>query len=119
GLTEAILLAGGLGARLRPLTVETPKPLLPVAGIPFLAHQIARLAEVGVRHVVLATSYRAEVFTEHFGDGASLGVHLEYAVEAEPLGTAGAIRNAAQRLDAGPYGAVLVGNGDILDGHDL
>ena len=67
---EAILLVGGQGTRLRPLTIGTPKPLLPTAGVPFLAHQLARAAAAGVTHVVLATSYRAEMFAECFGDGA-------------------------------------------------
>ena len=65
---EAILLVGGKGTRLRPLTLSAPKPLLPTAGVPFLAHQLARAAECGITHVVLATSYRAEMFAEAFGD---------------------------------------------------
>lgn len=118
-MVEAILLVGGLGTRLRPLTDRMPKPLLPVAGAPFIAHQVARLAAAGVHHVVLATSYRAEVFTAALGDGSALGVELEYVNEAEPLGTGGAIRNAASRLRAAAEDAVLVANGDILDGHDV
>ena len=64
------MLVGGKGTRLRPLTLSAPKPLLPTAGVPFLAHQLARAAECGITHVVLATSYRAEMFTEAFGTGA-------------------------------------------------
>ncbi len=64
---EAIMLVGGKGTRLRPLTLSAPKPLLPTAGVPFLAHQLSRAAECGITHVVLATSYRAEMFTEAFG----------------------------------------------------
>lgn len=116
---EAILLVGGLGTRLRPLTDRMPKPLLPVAGAPFITHQVARLAAAGVDHVVLATSYRAEVFAAVLGDGSTLDVELEYVSEAEPLGTGGAIRNAASRLRAAGDDAVLVANGDILDGHDV
>ena len=73
-LAEAILLVGGQGSRLRPLTLTTPKPMLPCAGVPFLTHQLLRLAGVGVKHVVLATSYRSEVFAEYYGDGGTLGL---------------------------------------------
>ncbi|MGQ0464876.1 MAG: sugar phosphate nucleotidyltransferase [Sporichthyaceae bacterium] len=116
---EAILLVGGQGTRLRPLTARTPKPMLPTAGVPLLTHQIVRLREAGVEHVVLATSYRAEVFTEHFGDGSALGVELEYVIEDRPLGTGGGIRNAASRLRSAPEDPVLIFNGDVLSGHDL
>ena len=119
GAAEAVLLVGGQGTRLRPLTVATAKPMLPTAGVPFLTHQLARLAAAGAVHVVLATSYRAETFEEHFGDGSALGLELEYVTEPEPLGTGGAIRHVAARLRAGPGDPVLVLNGDILSGHDL
>jgi len=118
-VTEAILLVGGKGTRLRPLTVHTPKPMVPAAGVPFLTHQLARARAAGVEHIVLATSYLAEVFEPYFGDGAALGLHLEYMTEEEPLGTGGAIRNAASRLHSGPDEPVLVFNGDILTGLDI
>ncbi|MEV7614054.1 NDP-sugar synthase [Streptomyces sp. NPDC089799] len=118
-MTEAILLVGGQGTRLRPVTVNTPKPMVPAAGVPFLAHQIARAADAGVTHIVMATCYLAEVFEPYFGDGSDFGVHLEYVVEDEPLGTGGAIRNAAERLTGGPDEPVLVFNGDILTGLDI
>ena len=101
-VTEAILLVGGKGTRLRPLTVHTPKPMVPAAGVPFLTHQLARARAAGVEHIVLATSYLAEVFEPYFGDGSALGLHLEYVTEDEPLGTGGAIRNVASRLHSGP-----------------
>ncbi|MCB5166325.1 NDP-sugar synthase [Streptomyces bambusae] len=116
---EAILLVGGKGTRLRPLTVNTPKPMVPAAGVPFLTHQLARARAAGVEHIVLATSYLAEVFEPYFGDGSDLGLHLEYVTEAEPLGTGGAIRNVASRLRSGPDDPVLVFNGDILTGLDI
>lgn len=116
---EAILLVGGEGTRLRPLTLTTPKPLLPVAGVPFLLHQIAALRRAGVTHVVLATSYRAEVFHGTLGDGSSLGLSITYVHEDHPLGTGGAIRNASVGLHGGPDDAVVVLNGDVLSGHDL
>ncbi|QGK71303.1 NTP transferase domain-containing protein [Allosaccharopolyspora coralli] len=113
---EAVVLVGGKGTRLRPLTLSAPKPMLPTAGVPFLTHLLSRLRAVGIRHVVLGTSYQAEVFAEYFGDGSDLGLELEYVVEDEPLDTAGAIRNVAGRLRERD---VLVFNGDILSGVDL
>jgi mannose-1-phosphate guanylyltransferase len=118
-MTEAILLVGGKGTRLRPLTVSTPKPLLPAAGAPLLEHQLRKAHAAGIRRVVFATSYRASMFAEAFGDGSGLGLELVYVTEDEPLGTAGAIRNAAAELTCGPDDPVIVLNGDILSGHDL
>jgi mannose-1-phosphate guanylyltransferase len=109
-----------MGTRLRPLTERTPKPMLPVAGVPLVVHQIVRAREAGVDHVVLATSYRAEVFADALDDGSALGVRVDYAVEVEPLGTGGAIRNAADLLSGtGADDPVLVVNGDVIDGHDI
>ncbi len=116
---EAIVLVGGQGTRLRPLTIVTPKPMLPTAGVPFLAHQICRLAGAGLRRIVLATAYLPDAFTGHFGDGAAYGVELDYVTEERPLGTGGAIRNAVDRLRGGPDEPVVVLNGDVLSGHDL
>jgi mannose-1-phosphate guanylyltransferase len=116
---EAIVLVGGRGTRLRPLTVSVPKPLLPTAGVPFLAHQLARAASCGVTRVVLATAYRSPMFAECFGDGSALGLEIDYVHEEEPLGTGGGIRNAASRLRSGPDDPVVVLNGDVLSGHDL
>lgn len=118
-MTEAILLVGGQGTRLRPLTIHTPKPMLPVAGVPVTEHQIARARAAGVTRIILGTSYRADVFRAHFGDGAGLGVELVYAVEDHPLGTGGAIRNVADHLISGPDEPVMVFNGDVLSGVDL
>jgi mannose-1-phosphate guanylyltransferase len=116
---EAILLVGGQGTRLRPLTLGTPKPLLPTAGVPFLAHQLARARSFGVRRIVFATSYKASMFEPVFGDGSSFGLSIEYMTEETPLGTGGAIRNAAEALSSGPDAPVLILNGDILSGHDI
>jgi mannose-1-phosphate guanylyltransferase len=116
---EAILLVGGQGTRLRPLTISTPKPLLPTAGVPFLAHQLARASAAGVTRVILATSYRAGMFVDCLGDGSAFGTEIVYVQEGTPLGTGGAIRNAAQALRGGPGSPVLVLNGDVLSGHDL
>jgi mannose-1-phosphate guanylyltransferase len=119
GRLEAILLVGGQGTRLRPLTIGMPKPLLPTAGVPFLAHQLARAAASGVGRVVLATAFRAEMFAEVLGDGSDYGLEIVYATEDEPLGTGGGIRNAATSLLSGPDDPVVVLNGDVLSGHDL
>ena len=116
---EAIVLVGGEGTRLRPLTIGTPKPLLPTAGVPFLAHQLARAAAAGIGRVILATAYRAEMFAEVLGDGSAYGLKLEYVQEKVPLGTGGGIRNAAASLHSGPDDPVVVLNGDVLSGHDL
>jgi len=113
---DAVVLVGGQGTRLRPLTLSAPKPMLPMAGAPFLSHLLSRIRAAGISHVVLGTSYRAEVFEDYFGDGSSLGLELEYVVEAEPLDTGGAIRNVADRLRADN---AVIFNGDILSGADL
>jgi mannose-1-phosphate guanylyltransferase len=116
---EAVVLVGGQGTRLQPLTLRTPKPMLLFAGVPFLTHQIGRLRAAGVEHIVMATSYRSEVFHEYFGSGKDLGVRIDYVTETEPLGTGGGIRNVARRLESGPDDPVLIVNGDVLSGHDI
>lgn len=100
-----------------PLTRNTPKPMLTVAGIPVTEHQILMAKKAGVTQIVLATSYLSEVFTPYFGDGSRWGISIKYAVEKEPLGTGGAIRNAAQLLDSEE--SVVILNGDVLSSHDL
>lgn len=116
---EAILLVGGRGTRLAPLTDAVAKPMLPVGGVPFIAHQIAQAQAAGIDRIVLATSYLAQTFTEYFGDGSDFGVELIYAVEESALGTGGAIRNSAEFLSGGPDASVVIFNGDVLSGHDL
>ncbi|MGI8590662.1 MAG: sugar phosphate nucleotidyltransferase [Nakamurella sp.] len=113
---DAVVLVGGQGTRLRPLTLSAPKPMLPTAGVPFLEHLLSRIRQAGIRHVVLSTSYRAETFSAHFGNGAAFGLEIEYVVEDAPLGTGGAIRNVYDKLRAKD---VMVFNGDILSGVDL
>jgi mannose-1-phosphate guanylyltransferase len=116
---EAILLVGGQGTRLRPLTLSAPKPLLPTAGVPFLAHMLARVAAAGVTHVVLATCYKSDMFAESLGDGAAFGLSIDYVQENVPLDTGGGIANAAGSLRGGPADPVVVLNSDVLSGHDL
>ena len=116
---EAVIVAGGFGTRMLPLTERRPKHLLEVGGVPFLEHQIAKLAAAGVEHVVLATSYHADLFEPVLGRGERFGVRISYVTEDEPLGTAGAIRNVAAALDDDPEHPVVILNGDVLSGHDL
>ncbi|PRQ10793.1 GDP-mannose pyrophosphorylase [Corynebacterium sp. 13CS0277] len=113
---DAVILVGGKGTRLRPLTVGTPKPMLPTAGFPFLAHLLARIKAAGINHVVLGTSFKAEVFEEYFGDGADLGLDIDYVVEETALGTGGGIRNVLDKLR---YDTAVVFNGDVLGGTDI
>ena len=113
---QAVILVGGKGTRLRPLTLSAPKPMLPTAGVPFLTHLISRIREAGVTDIVLGTSYQAEVFSDYYGDGADLGVKLTYVTETEALGTGGGIRNVFDELTAD---TVLVFNGDVLGGTDI
>ena len=119
-MTVGILLVGGRGTRLAPITSEIPKPMLPIAGKPVTEHQILAAQRAGITTLVLATSYLSEVFIPYFGDGSKWGIDLRYAVEKEPLGTGGAIANAAAHLDEGtPDQAVVVFNGDVLSQHNL
>lgn len=116
-MAAGILLVGGLGTRLMPLTKYTPKPMLNVAGLPVTEHQLAMARNAGITTVVLATSYLSEVFIPYFGDGSKWGMKLMYAVEKQPLGTGGAIAHAAQLLNANE--TVVVFNGDVLSSHNL
>ncbi len=116
-MAVAILLVGGLGTRLMPLTRNTPKPMLTVAGIPVTEHQLMMAKAAGITEIVLATSYLSEVFTPYFGDGSKWEMSIKYAIEKEPLGTGGAIANAAQLLDT--QESIVILNGDVLSSHDL
>lgn len=118
-ITKAILLVGGKGTRLLPLTAKTPKPMLKIAGAPVTEHQIIKARSAGITEIVLATSYFAEVFQPYFGDGSRFGISIKYAVESEPLGTGGAIANAALQLDLATNESVMIFNGDVLSGHNL
>jgi mannose-1-phosphate guanylyltransferase len=93
--------------------------MLPVAGTPFIGHQLERLKAAGVDHVVLATSFRPEVFESYLGDGSAFGLDVEHVTEAEPLGTAGGLRNVVDRLRGDADDPVVVLNGDVLSDHDI
>ena len=114
---QAVILVGGQGTRLRPLTDTRPKPMMAVADRPFVAYQLDLLRRHGVREVVFSCGYRVEALEGHFGDGAGTGLKLRYVVDPEPLGTAGAIKNAESALN--PRRRILVLNGDILTDLDL
>jgi len=116
-MAVAILLVGGFGTRLMPLTRNTPKPMLTVAGIPVTEHQLLMAKAAGINEIVLATSYLSEVFTPYFGDGSKWGMRIKYAVEKQPLGTGGAIANAAQLLETEE--SIVILNGDVLSSHNL
>ena len=120
-MAVGILLVGGFGTRLKPLTSQSPKPMLPVAGLPVTEHQILAAQKAGIHTLVLATSYLSEVFTPYFGDGSQWGMKILYAVEKEPLGTGGAIRNAAEMLNIENLGdePIVIFNGDVLSRHSI
>jgi NDP-sugar pyrophosphorylase family protein len=114
---KAILLAGGKGTRLRPMTLHTPKPIVPIFDRPFLQYQIDLLRQVPeIDEVVLSLNYQPRRIEEVFGDGSDIGIHLRYVVEPTPLGTGGAIRFAAGVTRGEP---IVVFNGDVLTSVDL
>jgi D-glycero-alpha-D-manno-heptose 1-phosphate guanylyltransferase len=112
----AIVLAGGLGTRVRGVSDTMPKPMLPVAGRPFLEYLLGYVAAAGIPRAVLAVGHRAEAVIAHFGNGSALRMELTYSVERDPLGTGGALRQACEHLDRWP---ALVLNGDSFVAVDL
>jgi dTDP-glucose pyrophosphorylase/CBS domain-containing protein len=108
-MPHAVIMAGGTGSRLRPLTDDLPKPMLPLGDRPLMELIIRQLQQVGIRHVNLTTHYKKDAIAQYFGDGQDFGVEIQYMEEDQPLGTAGAL----SRLD-GLAGPLLVINGDIL-----
>jgi dTDP-glucose pyrophosphorylase len=106
---QAVIMAGGAGTRLRPLTQDLPKPMLPVGGRPMLEHVIEQLRGAGIQRVNITTHYKREVIENHFGNGQGFGVEVSYVKETQPLGTAGALGLMDQ-----PKEPLLVVNGDIL-----
>lgn len=112
---QAVVLAGGLGTRLHPLTATTPKPMLPLLNRPFLEHLLRRLRGHGVTHALLTLHHHPELIKTHFDDGASVGLAMDYLVEERPLGTAGGVK----ALEGLLTGAFVVCNGDIYTDLDL
>ena len=112
---QAVILAGGEGTRLRPLTLARPKPIVPLLNVPFLHYQIGFLSQHGITDIVLACSHRPDEVRKVMGDGSALGVGLRYAVEETPLGTGGGVRNAAHLAEE----RIVALNGDVLTDIDL
>ncbi len=107
---QALILAGGEGTRLRPLTIHTPKPIVPLANRPFLSYQIELLKRAGIKDITLSLSYQPSKIEDIFGNGEELGLHIRYVVEATPMGTAGAYKYSQEHLKQ----TTVVFNGDIL-----
>jgi NDP-sugar pyrophosphorylase family protein len=112
---QAVVLVGGEGTRLRPLTLETPKPMVPIMNMPFLERTLRRIKEAGIDDVILPAGYLPDAITSYFGDGSRMGLRIRYVIEDTPLGTAGALKNVEQFID-GPF---IVLNGDVLTSLDL
>lgn len=112
---KAILLSGGFGKRLKPLTDYLPKPLIPICNCPIIEWQIRYIKKFGIKEIIICTGYRAEQVQKHL-DGKNLGVKLEYSIEKVPLGTAGAIKKASKYIDTENF---FVINGDVLTNLDL
>ena len=114
---KALIFASGLGTRMRPLSSHTPKPLLPVAGMPLIAWHLAKLARLGITEVLINISWRAEVFGQTLADGRAFGVTITYLDEGPtPLETGGGLLNARPLLGSSPF---LVVNGDIWTDYDF
>ena len=111
---RAVIMAGGSGTRLLPLTAEVPKPMLPIGDKPLLEWTVAHLREAGIRRVQITTHYKPEIIAAHFGDGEAFGVRIDYVPEHQPLGTAGALG-----LPDVPRERMLLINGDILTRMDI
>ena len=109
-MIKAFILAGGKGARLRPLVLHTPKPIVPLANIPFLFFQIDHIKRAGITEIILSLSYQPRKITDIFGDGMKYGVTMRYTHEDLPLGTAGALKAATNLIDD----TLIVLNGDVL-----
>ena len=112
---QALILAGGIGTRLRPLTVYTPKPIVPICNRPFLLYQIDTLRRAGITDITLSLSYQPQKIEQQLGDGSDYGVNLKYTVEPQPMGTAGAYKFAEELIRE----PTVVFNGDILTDLDL
>jgi NDP-sugar pyrophosphorylase family protein len=113
---KAILLVGGLGTRLRPLTYSVAKPMVPLVNRPFIEYTVELLRQHGLREIIFSSFYLPEEMQAYFGDGSKFGVSIDYCLEDTPLGTAGAIKNCERFLDGQTF---LIFNGDVLTDLDL
>jgi len=114
---KAVIIAGGLGTRLRPLTYNTPKPIVPVANRPFIVHQIELLKQHGVDEIILNLHYLSDSIRDVLNDGKEWGIKIRYSIEETPLGTAGAVKNAEEYFKNEPL--IIVFNGDVLTDANL
>ena len=112
---KAVIMAGGEGTRLRPLTTNTPKPLLTIANKPMMEHIVMLLKSHGIDEIVVTVAFMANAIRSYFGDGQELGVKISYATEEVPLGTAGSVRNAIEELNE----QFIVISGDVLTDFNL
>ena len=115
---HALIIAGGEGQRLRPLTDDRPKGMVAIAGKPILQHQIEWLRDNGVVHAVMACGYRHEAILEHFGDGSEFGMSIDYSIEETPLGRGGALKQAYRHVPPDEL-FVIATNGDNLNSQPL
>lgn len=113
---QAVILVGGQGTRLRPLTLGTPKPMVPLANKPFVAYVLEHLKDNGIDDIVFSMGYLPDGIMEYFGDGSGCGMNVTYVIEDHPLGTAGAVKNVEEHITDGDF---LVLNGDILTDLDI
>ncbi len=113
---KAVIIAGGLGTRLRPLTYNTPKVIMPMANLPFIVRQIELLKRHGITKIILNLHYLSDDIFKVLGDGKKYGVKIEYSLESQPLGTCGAVKNAEEYFDGE---SLLIFNGDVLTDLDL
>ena len=114
GFWGAVIMAGGEGRRLRPLTADLPKPMIEIGGVPLLERQVCALVECGITKIFISTNYLGHVIEDHFGDGSEFGAQIQYLKENVSLGTAGAL----SLLPETPLGPLLVLNGDVITSSD-
>jgi mannose-1-phosphate guanylyltransferase len=116
---KAVILAGGLGKRLRPLTDERPKPMIEILNIPIIEWQIKWFKKYGIEEIIICVGYLKELIMNYIGSGSRFGVKVGYSVEEEPLGTGGALKNSESLLDTSMQNGFFLINGDILTNLDL
>lgn len=113
---QAVIIAGGLGTRLRPLTITCPKPLIPIVGKPILQYQIELIKKIGISDIILCLNYKKDLIEDYFKERKKIGVKLNYCIEEVPLGTGGAVKNAEEYLKSEEF---FVFNGDVLTDMNL
>lgn len=112
---KAVIMAGGFGTRIQPLTMSLPKPMLPVMNVPMMEYSLRRLARMGIKHFVILLYYMPEVIRSYFGDGSRFGVRIDYVLPDADYGTAGAVKQAQRFLDE----TFIVVSGDVVTDFDF